>query len=213
MSAEIEQRLGEIFTADRALRAAQEHFLQAGDEKSRVDALGRALDEAIGQEDVDALDRLIRVAELLTEHPSPGACGLLLRLLDHAEPAVRAAAGEALLEIGQTRYADVARTVEKAIDQGSQTTALMEVPFLLAELGDAGGVRLCTKLLRHPTADVVAAAVESLASMGDPASLKDLERLRGDKRKVSHEDEAEGTELTLGELVSEAVDHLRALRG
>ncbi|MBI5517497.1 MAG: HEAT repeat domain-containing protein [Deltaproteobacteria bacterium] len=215
MHEEIDQKLADIFDADRKLRAAQEHFLGHGDERGRVEALGRALDAAskAAEEDLDAQDRLVRVAELLTDHPSASACWLLLRLLDHAEPAVRAAAGEGLLEIGQTRYADVARTFEKAIDQGSQHTALMELPFLLAELGDAGGVKLCTRLLKHPVADVVAAAVEALASLGDPSSVKDLERLKGDRRKVSAEDEADGAELTLGELVSEALAHLRGLHG
>ena len=54
-------------------------------------------------------------------------------------------------------------------------------------------------------ADAVAAAIEAIVEMGDPAALPLLQRLSGDPRRVQLED-AGGTEAeaSIGELVSEA---------
>ena len=113
-----------------------------------------------------------------------------------------------------TRMSASEAFVETLVDKGEDVVALTEVPFILAEVGEPGGVKLVTKLLRHKDADVVGAAVESLAMMGDPTAIKSLEPLRNDKRRVTVEDDADGSgEITLGDLVDEAITHLRELKG
>ena len=117
------------------------------------------------------------------------------------------------LDLGHSRYAEVARAFEKAIDEGKRTAALAEIPYLLAEIGEPGGVKLCTKLLKHAEPDVVGAAIEALASLGDANAIKDIEKLKNDKRPVPQEEELDSGEFTVGELAADAVEHLRSLRG
>ena len=213
MSTDLDTKLATIFDAARALRAAIAVFHEAGDERARVDALGRAVEQSGGLADEDERsERLMRVGDLLGEVGGPAALTLLIRLLDDEEPGVRVSAGEALLDLGHSRYAEVARAFEKAIDDGGQAIALSEIPYLLAEIGEPGGVKLCVKLLRHPEADVVGAAIEALASLGDPSAIREIERLKSDMRAVPQEEELEGGEFTVGELATDAVAHLRALR-
>jgi HEAT repeat protein len=125
----------------------------------------------------------------------------------------RVSAGEALLDLGHSRYAEVARVFEKTIEEGKRTAALAEIPYLLAEIGEPGGVKLCTKLLKHAEPDVVGAAIEALASLGDTNAIKDIEKLRNDKRPVPQEEELDSGEFTVGELAADAIEHLRSLRG
>ncbi len=210
MDTSIDAKLARIFEADKALRTAQQDFSSTGDERVRVDALSRAVDLAWAMEDdEEGTERLMRLGDLLTDVGGPTACKILVRLLDHEDPGVRASAGEGLIELGHARYAEVARAIEKVVDEGKAVTSLTEVPYILAELGEPGGVKLCIRLLKHAEGDVVAAAIEGLAALGDPSAAKEIEKLRNDKRRVTVEEELETGELTVGELASEAVDHLR----
>lgn len=212
MSTSLDEQLQKIFDADRALRHAQLDFVSSQDEAKRVEALARAIDTASALDDVEeSAHRLMRAGDLLGEVGDAASCKLLLRLLDHEEPGVRTAAGEALLDLGYSRYAEVARAIEKAIDDGKAVTALAEVPYILAEIGEPGGVKLCTRLLKHSEPDVVGAAIEALAAMGDGSVIKDLEKLRGDKRTLSSEED-DGGSLSVGDLAQEALDHLRSLK-
>lgn len=216
MSNDIETRLDALFEADRVLREAEQAFHLAGEAQERVDALGRSLEATLRLEDPEeSALRLMRLAELLGEETGATVVRHLLRLLDHDEPGVRAAAGESLLELGYSRYAEVARGVEKVIEEGKALNALKEVPYLLSELGEPGGVKLCIRLLKHADANVVGAAIEALAMLSDPTALKDIDRLKTDKRVVdnSDSDEEDAGPVTVGELAREAIDHLRALRG
>lgn len=214
MSTELDQKLDAVFIAARALRGAIAAFHESGDERGRVEALGRAVDRADGLQDEDERgEQLMRAGDLLGEIGGPVAVGHLVRLLDDEDPGVRVSAGEALLELGHARYAEVARVFEKAIDEGTRTAALAEIPYLLAEIGEPGGVKLCAKLLRHAEPDVVGAAIEALASLGDPSAIKDIEKLKNDKRPVPQEEELDSGEFTVGELAADAVEHLRSLRG
>ena len=105
----------------------------------------------------------------------------------------------------------MAREIEKLIDKGEAVTALSEVPYILAEIGEPGGVKLCLRLLKHTSADVVAAAIESLANLGDASIIKDIEKLRSDRRTVALDDDPDAEEVSLGDLAAEAIEHLRAL--
>jgi len=214
MNTDIESRLSALFEADRALREAEQAFHLAGEAQVRVDTLGRSLEATLRLEDPEeSALRLVRIADLLGEETGPVVVRHLLRLLDHEEPGVRAAAGESLLELGYSRYAEVARGIEKLIEENKATHAFKEVPYLLSEIGEPGGVKLCIRLLKHADPGVVGAAVEALAMLADPTALKDLERLKNDKRIVESdgEDEEAGP-VVLGELVREAIDHLRSIQ-
>jgi HEAT repeat protein len=220
MTNPLDSKLATVFTADRALRAAEMEFLE-GSGPAHLAAIERAVGQAEGLDDAEeSAIRLMRAADLLGEFTGPEVCTLLLRLLNHDEPAVRDAAGTTLLDLGYSRYAEVARAIEKLIDDGKALTALKEVPFVLAEIGEPGGVKLCLRLIKHPDAGVTAAAVEALAMLGDPSVIKDLEKLRSDKRVVEVDgDDDEGAPgeggggPTVGDLVGEALEHLRSLKG
>lgn len=213
MTAELDKKLSTLFDADRAQRRATAAFFESGDERALVAALGRAIEAALALDDEEeSAERLMRVGDLLGEVGGPAAIVHLIGLLDHDEPGVRVSAGEALLELGHSRYAEVAREFEKAIDAGTKTAALSEIPYLLAEIGEPGGVKLCARLLRHADPDVVGAAIEALAALGDPSVIKDIEKLRNDKRAVPQEEELDTGEVTVGELAEEAIEHLRSLK-
>ena len=204
--------LRRIFEADHALRLAQAEFFTTGADDARLDALEAAAEAAWNDPNPEeSAAHLIRVATLLGELSGPRSCKLLLRLLDHEEPEVRLPAGEALQDLAYSRYAEVARAMEKLIDEGTAVTALSEVPYILAEIGEPGGVKLCLRLLKHSSADVVAAAIESLANLGDGSIVKDIEKLRNDRRTVALDDDPEAEEVSLGDLAAEAIEHLRAL--
>jgi HEAT repeat protein len=68
---------------------------------------------------------------------------------------------------------------------------------------------LIRRFLEHPNADVVAAAIESLAQLRDPESIADLERFLSDSRVVTIEDFEDETKTTLGDLAADALDIVR----
>jgi HEAT repeat protein len=207
--------LRSVLDADRSLRRARDAFLSHKDTRAMTDAIATAVDRAFADGDADeAAASLVRMSDMLVDIANADASKLLVKILAHEEPGVRVAAGEALMELLYDRYAEVARILEAEVDRGGDPVALAEVPFILAEVGEPGGVKIVAKLLKHADADVVGAAVEGLATMGDPSVLKALEPLKNDQRKVSTEDaddEAAG-EVTIGDLVGEALEHLRSLQ-
>ena len=209
-----DELLRSLLEADRALRRARDAFLAQPDARAAADALSRAVDRAFADTDPDeAAAALVRMADLLVDVANADGAKLLVKILGHDEPGVRVAAGESVMELLYDRYAEVARVLEAEVDRGGNAVALAEVPFILAEVGEPGGVKILVKLLRHTDADVVGAAVEGLATMGDPTVIKMLEPLRSDARKVTVEedDEAAG-EITIGDLAGEAIEHLRTLQ-
>ena len=68
------------------------------------------------------------------------------------------------------------------------------------------------RFLDHPSADVVAAAIEALAQLQDPEAVADLERFVGDQRVVTIEDFEDETKTTLGELAEDALEMLGVRR-
>lgn len=213
MANELDDQLTQVFDAARVLRQAEEKFFTTGNEQGRMESLARSLEVAWTHTDEnESVERLIRIGDMLGTLGGPEGCRLLVRLLDHEDPGVRSSAGEGLIDLGHSRYAEVAKAFEKAIEDGKALNALTEMPYLLAELGEPGGMKLCKQLLKHGEGDVVAAAIEALAALGDVTAIKDIERFKSDKRKVTVEEELETGELTVGELAQEALDHLRSLR-
>ena len=90
------------------------------------------------------------------------------------------------------------------------------LPFVLAEAGDAGAGALIAKLLTHADADVVASAIEALVEMGDGAYRADIERLSKDPRALAAVETEEGESAqesgTVGELATEAAKILESLK-
>jgi HEAT repeat protein len=197
-----------LFDAERAVRAAHDELVDAEPgavlpvlEKTTRDAL--TLDEL--DEDEASL-RLVRVAAVLGEMQGPRVVDLLVDILGCDEPEARHAAGEALEGLAFDRFKEVAQGVERALERLPEgSPALSELPYLLAQVPEPGVTKLLARFLAHEDADAVAAAIEALVEMGDPATLPMLDALAGDARKVQLEDEG-GTEgeATLAELVAEA---------
>lgn len=202
-----------LFDADRKLRDAEAALLAYPTSEADADALAReferAADQAFGLSDgVEAAARLSRLADLCAQAQGPRSADTLLRILNHPSPEVRVAAGEALRDFAYDRYAEVARAIERAIDQKLSGPALGEVPWILAEIGEPSALPLIGRMLKHPDVEVVASCIEALAELGDPAGAELLSPFAKDRRVVQLEEDDAGYTTTLGELASEALGEL-----
>ena len=200
-----------LFDAERAVRQAHDELVDpdAPFLSVLIDLLEKATREAL---DLDELDedesslRLVRIAALLGEMQGARVVDLLIQILGSDEPEARHAAGEALSGLAWDRFKDVALGVERALERLPHgNPAFSELPYLLAEIPEPGVLKLLARFLAHRDPDAVAAAIESLVEIGDPAALPLLDPLLTDERKVQLEDEG-GTEgdATIAELVAEA---------
>ncbi len=203
------EHLSALFDADRASRKAESALLGSSDEKALIALLGGAVDEALGLPDPsEAATRLERLADLCAQVPGPAMADALIRILGADDPAVRVTAGEAILDVGFDRYAEIARAIERTLDSGVTGPAMSELPFVLAEIGEPSALKLIRRFLAQEDAETVGAGIEALASLGDPSALEALEPLRGDERMVEvPEADEEGT-VTLGELAEAAIEEL-----
>jgi HEAT repeat protein len=205
--------LDALFEADRSLREAEAAVLSYPKTEADADALAReferAAEQAFGLSDgVEASARLSRIADLCAQAQGPRSADTLLRILNHPSPEVRVAAGEALRDFAYDRYAEVARAIERAIDQKISGPSLAEVPWILAEIGEPSALPLIGRLLKHPDVEVVASAIEAIAELGDPAGEPLLAPFTKDRRVVQLEEDDAGYTTTLGELASEALGEL-----
>ena len=80
----------------------------------------------------------------------------------------------------------------------------LPLPFLLAEVGEPGCVKLLGRFLQHADADAVAAAIEALAELGDPAAIPLLAPVEKDTRHVQIDEEDGGERVAIGDLAHEA---------
>ena len=80
---------------------------------------------------------------------------------------------------------------------------------------EPGVVKLLGQFLAHQDPDAVAAAIETLAEIGDPSAIKMLQPLIDDDRTVELADDGSETtsEVTLGELAAEAIGLLESFEG
>lgn len=210
----VKESLAKVLQADRALREAREALLENSDAKAVAAAMKAEVEKNFGDDSWEAVCKLDCIAGLAGEVQTAESAALLVRLLSHEHEAVRYSAGQELVEHMYVRYAEVARLfeaeVDRALSQKSAHAGLLELPFLLAEVGEPGGVKIVARLLAHPSADVVAAAVQGLAQLGDPSVVPQLEALQADTRRVVEEDEeGETVEFTLGDLAKECAETLR----
>jgi HEAT repeat protein len=203
------QLLEALFEADRKLRDAEELFFAQieGDELSRT--LARAADTALASSDPrDSVAQLVRLADLCAQVQGPEMADTLIRILNHDDPQVRLAAGEALRDFAYDRYAEVARAIERAFERDMDGAALEEIPWILAEIAEPSALPLIGRCLQHKNVDVVASGIEALAELGDPEAIPMLEKLGKDKRIVSLEEGGASYSTTLAELASEAISEL-----
>lgn len=205
----LSDELQRIFDADRVLLKAESALLREKGSEELITLLEQDTQGALQMEDrKEGAMRLERLADLCAQVPGPRMTDALIAILDDGEPRVRVAAGEALRDLGYERYAEVARGIERALDRDADGIAMSELPWVLAEIAEPSALPLIRRFLNHPSADVVAAAIEALAQLQDPEALADLERFVGDERIVTIEDFEDETKTTLGELAEDALEML-----
>jgi HEAT repeat protein len=204
--------LDSLFAAERAARRAHDTLVQA-DSASALPLLEATTRKALALDAVDedeASLRLVRIAEVLGEMQGPRVVDLLVDILGSDEPEARHAAGEALSSLAFDRFKEVALGIERALERVPDgSPAMSELPYLLIDVAEPGVLKLLGRFLERRDPDAVAAAIEALAELGDPAAAPLLEKLARDERRVQLEDEG-GTEgdATIGELALEARDLL-----
>jgi HEAT repeat protein len=213
---EITQSIGKLFDAERAVRRLHDE-LAALPVNDLLDPLTAALAAGLKEpSEEEASLRLTRIATLLGEHEGPRVIDSLIDVLSSEHPEARRAAGEELEALAFERFKEVAGGVERALKRlpvGSP--ALPELPYILAEVPEPGVVKLLGQFLAHKDPDAVAAAIETLAELGDPSAVKMLEPLAHDERTVDLADDGGETtsQATIGELVSEAIELLQSFEG
>jgi HEAT repeat protein len=206
-------KLEALIEAERTLRRLHADLARS-DPKALLEALRTQARGALARGGEDGVAALVRVAPLLAELHGPEPVDVLVDLLASDEPEVRHAAGEALEDLAFERFKEVALGVERALDRlpvGSP--ALGELPYLLAEVGEPGCVKLLGRFLAHADADAVASAIEALVELGDPSAQPMLAKLERDTRQVDLDEEGEGGRVTIGELAQEARELLAELAG
>ncbi len=210
MPSDLAPRLASLFEAERTVRRLHAELLR-GDHAALAAALERAAKEAAGLPDApEANVRLVRVAELLAEVEGARSVDVLVDIMGSDHPEARLSAGEALEERGYSRFKELALGVERALERlPPSSPALVELPYLLAEIPEPGVMKLLGMFLKQKEPGPVAAAIEALVEVGDPAAKRLLEPLCADERHVSMEDEG-GDEghVAIGELATEAVEML-----
>ncbi|WP_438016515.1 hypothetical protein WMF18_37785 [Sorangium sp. So ce315] len=205
----IETTLNKLFDAERTARRLHDD-LAAMPGDALLDILTDAIAAAAREQDEDeAALRLVRIASLLGEHEGPRALDALIDVLASEHPEARQAAGEEIESLAYDRFKEVAQAIERALKRlpvGS--SALPELPYLIAEVPEPGVPKLLGQFLSHKDPDAVAAAIETLVEIGDPAHAPLIEPLLGDKRTVELADDGGDdatSEVTLGELAEEAL--------
>lgn len=200
--------LSRIFDAERSLRQAEQELI-AAPHPARVGALQAAVAEALALGDrEEAVLRLERLADLCAQVPGPEMTDALIDILGDDAPSVRVAAGEALRDVGYERYAEVARGIERALDNGRSGPAMSELPWILAEIGEPSGLPLIRRFLDHPDKDVVASALESLVQLADPEAIPAVERFVDDDREVTIDNFEAETRTTIAQLAREVIETL-----
>jgi len=205
----LNQSLTSLFDAEREMRRSHEALL-TGDRASLVQMLRAATSEALAMGDTpEATLRLVRLADLLGEIEGPEAVDHLIDILGGKSAEGRGVAGESLLHIAFDRFKEVALGIERALARlPVDSPALTELPYLVAEVGEPGCVKLLGKFLSHAEANVVSSGIEALAEMGDPAGIPLLSPLERDSRQVDLEDEDGEGRVSIGELAHEAKEIL-----
>lgn len=218
----IRATLNKLFDAERQARRQHDELAALADERSQRDVLVAALrdtirhvmaDEAGGAEDAaEGVVKLVCVARLLGEFEGAEVADALVDVLDSVQPEARSEAGEQLQGLAYDRFKEVALAVERALASREGGHALVELPYLLADIPEGGVVRLLKQFLTHGDGDAVAAAIEALVEVGDPAAIGALEALTEDTRisRIGDEEDDAG-DVSVGELATEAIELLQQM--
>ncbi len=210
----IEATIAALFAAERKARRYHDQLTLRTDEE-RDEIIGEvrnAIAEAAALDDSEEASlRLVCLARLLGELEGGDVVDALIDVLDVEHPEARNEAGEQLQGLAFERFKEVALGIERALERlGTGSPALVELPYILVEFPDVGAPVLLGKFLEHPDVDAVAAAIEALVEVGDPSAVKLLLPLQGDERTTTvGDDEQLQAEVSLGELVIEAIELLR----
>lgn len=194
-----------LFDADRSLRHAERTLLLSASPAVLADVFAAAAKRALADTDVERQElELVRLADLCAQVEGPVAVDTLLAILDHADPAVRAEAGEALLDVAYERFKEVANAIERALDKKRDGLAMEELPYMLAEIHDPDPMPLILRFLAHPRAEVVAAAIEAIVERADPVAVPKLKKLLDDDREVTVP-ELDDEKVTIADLAADAI--------
>ncbi len=208
----IDKTLSELFDAERAAVAAEERLLSQKP-KELVAALVRAVDEAFRLRDQDEAElRLRRLASLCGQVEGPETADALIRILDCDDDGVRLVAGEELENRAYERYAEFARAVDRALDRKSTGASMLELPHIIAAVGEPSAILLLRRFLAHEDPEVCAEAIGALAELGDPAAIEPLRAYVNDQRVISVADEEDDEQqATLGQLAVDAIEMLESI--
>lgn len=206
--AAIDESLEQLFAAERTVRKTHDQLVHS-DRNELLSALSDAVAAARREKREEEVSlRLVRLAAVLGELDGPKAVDLLVDVLASESGEARYAAGEALTELSFDRFKEVALGVERALERlPPESPALVELPFVLAEVPEPGVTKLLVRMLQSPGAEVVASTIEAAAEVGDPALAKAIAKLVDDPRTVTmDDDEGESDEVTIGQLAREALE-------
>ncbi len=213
------ETLSALFDAERSVRTLHATLLGAAASSHAPLVLDireatRTALALVSEDESEASLRLVRIAGLLGDLEGAEVVDLLIDILGSDAPEARVHAGEALESLAFDRFKEVALGIERSITRlPSGSPALTELPFLLAEVGEPGCVKLLGLFLKHADADAVASAIEALAELGDPSAIPLLGSLEKDGRQVQIDEDAAGENerVAIGDLAFEAREMLEDL--
>jgi len=206
--ASLTDALDSLFQAEREARRWHDELVAHGeaDRDGLVAALRLSVVAAEAEDDDEANARLVALARLLGELEGPDVADLLIDVLASEHPEARRESGEHLQGLAFDRFKEVALAVERALDRlPIDSPALVELPFVLVDVPEGGVVKLLTMFLENEDPDVVAAAIEALAEVGDPAAIKPLSDLERDDRVAALGDDDGAVQVTISELAADAI--------
>jgi HEAT repeat protein len=204
--------LESIYDAERTLRRQSDRLLHAP-HGPLLDGLERGIASAGAAKDEDEQTlRLVCISRILRNAPGPKAVDLLIDILGSESEEARQVAGLVLEDVAFDRLGEVKKGIERArkrLPKGH--TALCELPFVLLSFGEADTLELLRPFLLLDDQEAVAAAIEAMVELADPAGIPLIEPLLGDTRSVQVEDESTGhaEQFTLGDLATDALEALR----
>jgi hypothetical protein len=207
-----DSELDKLFAAEREARQLHDALARRGREGELSALLARLNARIAAAETLEAEEAvlvLVCAARLLGEFEGPEVADALIDVLASEQAEARYEAGEQLQALAFDRFKEVAHAVERALERCPEgSLALIELPYVLADIPEPGVVKLLGRFVKHARAEVVAAAIEALAEVGDPAGAKLLEPLREDARTTTLDEDDGGVDVTIGELARDAIDLL-----
>ncbi len=199
--------LNDIFDLDNQISDLRDKFedLPNADRTAALKDFFVATSTAVGATDPLPMT-LVRATDMICGLEDNAAAVLVIGM-QHPNSDVRQLAGEGLLSIGEDNLKTILPAVDAALEAGSP--AAEEMPFVLTMIEDPAVTEHISRFLKSDDADVVCAAMEAMAEVGDPAVIPALQALVGDKRTVAMDD-GSGDTLSLGNLAGEAIELLEA---